>query len=650
MTVVSIYAVKSVSAHIIIIMRSWRSPFILLVNLNIPRSFTYDSTSAHGQITTIPETFNAMDPAEAKTLQPVLLMVIIAALVEILLYGIHVALFIICTHILLKNRSSSRLLILASAVTMFALSTADIALTFRSTTQFFLNFEYAKFTNVIYLKMPIFVASNFIADIVLACISQRLFCGLVGVFNKNDVFYIQGKFSPVFLWTIFGINIIVTVATAGRIYWIARMVEPLAGRPHVKAYQTTVAIVIESGVIYSISVLFFAVYYLSNYMFIVAVCCMRLVGIMPTLLIVRVWLEHNSDIKNYTCPTIVSTVNFRHEGSHESTSVVLDTIIETEEKLTHELPASKFRQGSPEIAQYPMIKRISLMTGSNGFPVDASDIYPNMDTQVTDTLPLQIFIIAALIEILLYVAMFALSTADIAISFHAMTRNVAFLLGFDYVAFMDALYPKMPIFVANKPLLIIKGSFVADVVLLYRCYMVWGQRKYVIILSSILILVDTVWGWIGVFNKDNIFHLRGKYSPVYLWTVFGINIIMTAATASRIYWVAHTAQPIAGGVHMKAYRTAMAILVESGAIYSISVLLFVLYSSTIYMYYSLVYPSSFLYATCGHHAYGSYSSSLAGPRRRSSVLRHFKYIHQFSGATTSYFRSFSPLSVITVIS
>ncbi|CAA7263289.1 unnamed protein product [Cyclocybe aegerita] len=116
---------------------------------------------------------------------------------------------------------------------------------------------------------------------------------------------------------------------------------------------------------------------------------------------------------------------------------------------------------------------------------------------------------------------------------------------------------------------------IADFLLLYRCFMIWGRQPYVAIASSILLIADTVWGWIGAGSP--VFSLAARFAPVYYWTVFATNIIMTAATAGRIYYMANIAAPLkfarSGG---RRYHTAIGILVESGAVYSFSLLALIL--------------------------------------------------------------------------
>jgi len=160
--------------------------------------------------------------------------------------------------------------------------------------------------------------------------------------------------------------------------------------------------------------------------------------------------------------------------------------------------------------------------------------------------------------------MFALATADISLSFRLVVKDIPSAIkgSMPVLDVLTHMYPKNPLFVTN--------NLIADGLLLYRCYVVWHGRKYVILGPVILLVADTVWGYVGA--GTNIFSLQKRFIPVYLWTVFAMNTIMTILTAGRIWWVARTNGEILGKRRYQPYYTAIAVLIESGAIYSISVL------------------------------------------------------------------------------
>jgi len=102
---------------------------------------------------------------------------------------------------------------------------------------------------------------------------------------------------------------------------------------------------------------------------------------------------------------------------------------------------------------------------------------------------------------------------------------------------------------------------------LYRCYMVWKGNRFdrtIIFVASLLLVADTTTAR---------FHSLQILAPLYLWSVFGFNIAMTATTAGRLWWMARISRPILGEQSVWSYKIAIAIIVQSGAVYSLSVML-----------------------------------------------------------------------------
>ena len=126
---------------------------------------------------------------------------------------------------------------------------------------------------------------------------------------------------------------------------------------------------------------------------------------------------------------------------------------------------------------------------------------------------------------------------------------------------------------------------------LHRCYVIWQGQKYVILASSILLVSDTgtrllsvysvgpknsaVWGYVG--TRTMIFSLQKIFTPVYLWTVFSMNVTMTIVTgnfrcvfavkqsnvtltAGRIWWIARGTGTILRKQDRKRYLTVVAVM------------------------------------------------------------------------------------------
>jgi len=179
--------------------------------------------------------------------------------------------------------------------------------------------------------------------------------------------------------------------------------------------------------------------------------------------------------------------------------------------------------------------------------------------------PTQWFILAAAF------VMFVLSTGDISITFRLMTHDIGGVI-FNPGG-PDTRYPVLKRFY-EKDIIFVSNNFIAELILLYRCYMIWGRSKYLLVLTSFLVLGDTVWGYLSVGSC--LLAPRSAFVPVYLWSVFAINIVISGITVGRIFWVSHIARPVLGRRKLRYFHYIIAILLESSAIYSACLLCFLI--------------------------------------------------------------------------
>ncbi|KAF9465908.1 hypothetical protein BDZ94DRAFT_1252548 [Collybia nuda] len=177
-----------------------------------------------------------------------------------------------------------------------------------------------------------------------------------------------------------------------------------------------------------------------------------------------------------------------------------------------------------------------------------------------------------LVLLLVVTIMFLIATADLAISFRMIVDDLQTVADTSSNVALTHLYPKNPLYITN--------NFLADALLLYRCYLIWKGQRYIIIASSIFLVADTVWGYSSIGTA--IFSLKSTFTSLFLWSVFAYNLIMTIVTAGRIWWIARAGRRLLGKRALKQYHTAIAILIESGAIYCISLLIMLLMPETSY--------------------------------------------------------------------
>ncbi|KAI3616735.1 hypothetical protein WG66_017150 [Moniliophthora roreri] len=131
---------------------------------------------------------------------------------------------------------------------------------------------------------------------------------------------------------------------------------------------------------------------------------------------------------------------------------------------------------------------------------------------------------------------------------------------------------------------------IADLMLLHRCYVIWGSSKwiafpFIFIMLSLAIceIVASVFEVIGISNtadpaKVQVL-LQGNTIDTAFWLAeMGVNIILTLLTAGRIWWISQEARKHMGPAIKTKYNTIVAIILESGILYPIFLTTAVIYS------------------------------------------------------------------------
>lgn len=155
------------------------------------------------------------------------------------------------------------------------------------------------------------------------------------------------------------------------------------------------------------------------------------------------------------------------------------------------------------------------------------------------------------------VVMFSISTVDASISM--------------YILFGPLMH-KQPVpygMVHLRQMFYFLNNLFADALLTYRCYVIWSHSVRIIILPCIILASSFGLGVLYVSSHYAMLRDRG-YN--YMWLALAHNILVTALIATRIWWMARQARKILGPTLARRYYSAMVIIIESGAIYSLYVL------------------------------------------------------------------------------
>jgi len=167
--------------------------------------------------------------------------------------------------------------------------------------------------------------------------------------------------------------------------------------------------------------------------------------------------------------------------------------------------------------------------------------------------------------------MFALSTADVALSWRLFIHDVPSVLQLKTSIDVVAAY------VSRKTYFFKMNSMIADAVLIYRCYMTWNRNMYILLVATVALIAQTVIGFLSinvpVWNPETI-------SPAYLWMTLAFNVSMTLLTAGRIGWLTFNVRGVLEKQSIKKYQVLITMIVQSGTIYSFSLILLAIESQT----------------------------------------------------------------------
>ncbi|KAF7368226.1 hypothetical protein MVEN_00142500 [Mycena venus] len=108
------------------------------------------------------------------------------------------------------------------------------------------------------------------------------------------------------------------------------------------------------------------------------------------------------------------------------------------------------------------------------------------------------------------------------------------------------------------------NNMIADGLVIYRCYSIWNNNLYVTSMPS-------SYASLVVFGLDPTL----PANP-FLALSLATNILVTAMTAGRIWWIYRTARVYLQADVQRRYVSAMSILVESGVLYSATVLAYLI--------------------------------------------------------------------------
>lgn len=168
-------------------------------------------------------------------------------------------------------------------------------------------------------------------------------------------------------------------------------------------------------------------------------------------------------------------------------------------------------------------------------------------------------------------AMFVLSTADIALTWKFLVKEPEGMVKGTTLTFLKKLFPKFMIFVTN--------NLISVSLLIARCYVVWGQRKIVAIGFGTPLVIGTALGYASHVSRPDLMRL---FAPIFILLTLILVNVLTLLTAGRIWWLSGGVATTLGRRQQGQYRTLSAVIVESGLVYSVSLLILIGLVSTMW--------------------------------------------------------------------
>ncbi|KAK7048561.1 hypothetical protein R3P38DRAFT_2870122 [Favolaschia claudopus] len=131
-----------------------------------------------------------------------------------------------------------------------------------------------------------------------------------------------------------------------------------------------------------------------------------------------------------------------------------------------------------------------------------------------------------------------------------------------------------------EDLVLVTNNAIADGLFAYRCYLIWGPpfNKQVICLPILLLVITTVLGYVTVYRND-LSHPGTHIMDSRIGFIFAnvTNLVLTGLTAGRIWRTRRQFRTLVGEkTAIRRYTNAISVLLESGAAYTLFLVLVIL--------------------------------------------------------------------------
>ncbi|KAF7375326.1 hypothetical protein MSAN_00419500 [Mycena sanguinolenta] len=174
--------------------------------------------------------------------------------------------------------------------------------------------------------------------------------------------------------------------------------------------------------------------------------------------------------------------------------------------------------------------------------------------------------------------MFLLATSGLIISIISMTIDIAFLkvIILSETVDTDSLFRANDILRIAYYIRLATNNLLTDLLFLYRCYVIWGSRRTVIIIPGISIVATCLLAYFTLgFDHSLLLSGQGPILDLRAPYVVGgaTNVLLMCLTAGRIWYKSREARSLYGKAVRRHYNTVISMILESGALYCLMILL-----------------------------------------------------------------------------
>ncbi|KAJ7288596.1 hypothetical protein C8J57DRAFT_1280807 [Mycena rebaudengoi] len=132
----------------------------------------------------------------------------------------------------------------------------------------------------------------------------------------------------------------------------------------------------------------------------------------------------------------------------------------------------------------------------------------------------------------------------------------------------------------GQDIILAMNNLVTDLLFLYRYFLIWGARRGILVLPGMLIFATVAVGCIAGLQYAGLITLDPSIDPRVPVSMAGVtNILLVCLTAGRIWYIRHETKALTCQSFQKRFATAIAIVLESGVLYSLCVIIYLISTS-----------------------------------------------------------------------